>query len=122
MKLSKLLEKSERLGWSFKIWNEPVTACNYANEERNYVELSKYSPAGEDFCMVIDFNGNNPAETFVENLKKYAYDFDENEHVELWLPLRGKGGCPENIKDLLEDATAIKEMINELYMFLSKQE
>lgn len=43
--LKKMLEKAEELGWSYDIIEE---------DDRRYVELGKYSPAGEDFHMDID--------------------------------------------------------------------
>ena len=47
--------------------------------EEDYVELEKYSPAGEDFIFGVQ-KGN-----FVKNVREYADDFDADEHVELWI-------------------------------------
>ncbi len=33
----------------------------------------------------------------------------------MWIPERGKRGCPSTARELVEDAEAIKEMIKELY-------
>lgn len=65
--------------------------------------------------MDIEFEPDNQAETFLKGLKDYAEDFDVDEHVEMWLPSRGKGGCPSTARELVEDAEAIVEMIEELY-------
>ncbi len=65
--------------------------------------------------MVIDFDADNPVESFLEDLKTYAEDSDIDEHVERWIPERGKGGCPSSIRDLVADAEAIKDMILELF-------
>ena len=56
--------------------------------EEDYVELEKYSPAGEDFIFGVQ-KGN-----FVKNVREYADDFDVDEHVELWIEGRGKNGVP----------------------------
>jgi len=40
----------------------------------------------------------------------------------MWLPSRGKGGCPDTITGLLEDAQEIKNMIEEFAKFLEKRE
>ncbi len=114
-----LLDNANELDWSYVIYQEPKKTYDgcYCNE-RNYVELEKYSPAGEDFSMIIDFD-DNPIDSFMENLKEYANDFDIDEHVEMWIPERGKGGCPRSISELLEDAEAIIDMIVELYETLN---
>lgn len=98
----------EQLDWSYTVRIEP------SQNNRTYAEMRKYSPAGEDFNMVIDFDKDNQAETFLADLRDYAENFDIDEHVEMWLPSRGKGGCPSSLKELLEDARDIKAMIEEL--------
>ena len=52
--------------------------------EEDYVELEKYSPAGEDFIFGVQ-KGN-----FVKNVREYADDFDADEHVELWIEGAGR--------------------------------
>lgn len=113
--LEELLENVADLGWSYIICQEPEGNYNgWHQERRNYVELSKMSPMGEDFRMVIDFDREDAVETFRENLKEYAYTFDINEHVEKWIPYRGQGGCPRDIRNLIENAEDIDSMVIEL--------
>lgn len=120
--LEQLLEISEGLVWGYTIYQEPEGTYNgWHCNERNYVELEKYSPAGEDFGMIIDFDMNNPVDSFLDNLKEYSEDFDIDEHVEMWLPSRGKGGCPGSISELVQDAEAIRDMIVELWEILDSQ-
>ncbi len=110
--LEKLLDKVSDLGWNYTIWKEPEGNYNgWYREERNYVILSRQSPLGEDFSMVIDFDMEDVAESFRESLKEYSYAFDVNKHVEKWIPYRGQGGCPRNIRELVEDAEDIDGMI-----------
>lgn len=117
-----MLVNAEKLDWSYTIYQEPAGSRNgWHCEERNYVELEKYSPAGEDFGMIIDFNMDNPIDSFMNDLKEYSEDFDIDEHVEMWLPSRGKGGCPRSISELVEDAEAIRDMIVELWEVLDSQ-
>ena len=71
--------------------------------EEDYVELEKYSPAGEDFIFGVQ-KGN-----FVKNVREYADGFDVDEHVELWIEAR----------ELVEDAEAIRDMLNELAVALT---
>lgn len=120
--LELLLEKAEELDWSYTIYQEPEGTYNgWHYNERNYVELEKYSPAGEDFSMIIDFDMADPVDSFLDKLKEYSEDFDVDEHVEMWLPSRGKGGCPGSISELVEDAESIKDMIVELEEVLDSQ-
>lgn len=98
----------EQLDWTYTVWIEP------GQNNRTYAEMGKYSPADEDFNMVIYFDKDNQVETFLTDLRDYAENFDVDEHVEMWLESRGKGGCPSTLKELLEDAIDIKAMIKEL--------
>lgn len=107
--LQRMLDRAEELDWSYTVYEEQ------GQNNRLYIELEKYSPAGEDFLMDIDFKAENQAETFLKDLWDYADNFDVDEHVEMWLPSRGKGGCPSTARELVEDAEAIVEMIKELH-------
>lgn len=107
--LQRMLDKAEGLDWSYMVYQES------AQNNRTYAEMEKHSPAGEDFSMIIDFNAKDQAETFLNDLQEYAEDFDVDNHVEMWLPERGKRGCPSTVRELVEDAEAISEMIKELY-------
>ena len=53
-------------------------------------------------------------ENFPESVYEYAHDFDADEHAEMWLGHRGEGGCPSSVRELIDDADAIKEMLEEL--------
>ena len=80
---------------------------SYTNDGK--VELEKYSPAGEDFLMCVE------VENFPESVREYANDFDADEHAEMWIEARGRvRGVPNSIRELIEDAEAIQEMLNEL--------
>lgn len=88
----------------------------------NYIELGKYSPAGRDFNMIIDFDADNPVESFLEDLKANAEDFGIDEYVEGWIPEKGKGGCPSSIRELVADDEAIKDMILKLFKICNQKE
>lgn len=80
--------------------------CDYTNDGR--VEIENYSPAGEDLIVCVE------VENFPESVYEYASDFDADEHAEMWVGHRGEGGYPSNIRELIDDADAIKEMLEEL--------
>lgn len=108
--LERFLGKAEELDWSYNLFKE--------YDGRTYAEMEKYSPLGEDFGMIIHFSEENPADTFMNDLKGYYYDFDPEEHAEMWIENRGKNGTPDSIQDLLDDAKDIEEMIGELIQYL----
>ncbi len=119
MSLEQLLPKAEELGWSYQVGSEPAgTKGGWYHEERNYVELRKPSPDGEDFSMVITFEKENPKETFLANLNEFWDDFNPDEHAEMWISQRGKGGCPKSLLDLLTDAEEIKSSVFDLWTAL----
>jgi len=94
----------ESLGWSF------------TEDECGNIELEKWSPAGEDFVFEVG------AEDCAENVRRYADDFDVDEHIELWISGRGKRGVPSTVRELLEDAEAIDKMLDELAEALAAEE
>jgi len=86
----------ERLGWN-------ITDCGEC------VELSQYSPAVEDFS----FTANK--KDFARSVKEYAYDFDADEHAEMWVNnMHNVRSVPQSIRTLINDADAIQEMLTEL--------
>lgn len=74
----------------------------------NTVEFQKKSPAGNDIIFHV------PAENLAGAAKNYAEAFSVDAYAESHLSERGKPGIPATISGLLEDADAIKAMLNEL--------
>lgn len=92
-------------------WN----VSSYTEDGR--VEIGKYSPAEEDFSIIVD------VENFSESVREYANNFDADEHAEMWIEARGRvNGVPNSIRELIEDAEEIQEMLNELSDTLVKDE
>lgn len=114
--LEQLLVDSERLDWSYTIHHEPEYKYNniWFVAEKNYVELEQYSIEGEYFTMIIDFDIDNPVNSFMKNLKKYSEDFDVDVCAEMWLSSKVGGDSPKSFSELKEDAETIKYMIVEL--------
>lgn len=78
-----------------------------------YVEIENYSPADENIVETVWFDGTN--EGFIEGMKELAESFDIDDHVEMWVDERGKDGVPGTVRELLDDAEAIKDMLNKTY-------
>lgn len=83
------------------------SVSSYTDDGR--VELQKYSPAGEDFSIIVEM------EDFPDAVREYAIDFNANEHAAMWIEARDKvSGVPDSIRELIEDAEAIQEMLDSL--------
>lgn len=95
--------------------NEDWTVSAYLADGR--VEIEKYSPAGEDFSICVDF------ENFPAAVARYSADFDPDEHIEMWIEARhnGTSGVPST-RELVQDADDIQNMLNELAEALRREE
>lgn len=95
--LENLFAYIETLGW------------NIYRDGDGYVELSQYSPAGEDFSFTVSESN------LIEDVKDYAESFDSEEHAAMWYDAGQSGvrGVP-SLHELVEDADAIQEMLNDL--------
>ena len=105
----------ESLEWKV-VWDEQ-TRCG-TNEKEYIASFYKYSPAGEDFgfdCYYDDLDG------LVHEVYEYYVQFDQDEHVEMWIEARrnGRGGIP-SIKELVKDAEDIDKMLEELWLAMDK--
>ncbi|HHX68524.1 MAG TPA: hypothetical protein GX708_10790 [Gallicola sp.] len=91
------------------------------NHKGNTLEISRYSPAGEDFYFYV--NGES-TEELISNICEYANDFDIiceyandfdiDEHASMHIENRGKFGIPSSVSVLVKDAEDIKDMLKEL--------
>ena len=75
------------------------------------VELNQSTPLGEDWWVVIFFDGTNNG--FIQEFYNRAYNFDIDEEVEVYVENRGKNGIPNSIIDLVEDAKWKQKILEE---------
>lgn len=101
MNKEKFIAKCEELGW-------------WVNECDDTFEIGKASPAGEDFFF--DVSANNA----VAEVRRYADDFDPEDHAAGWF--RADRGEPSSLHDLLNDADAIDQMLEDLATALENME
>lgn len=66
-----------------------------------YIELSQYTPLGEDWYVVVWFDGTD--EDFIDQFDQIYQNFDVDEELEVFMECRGKNGVPTSARDLLED-------------------
>lgn len=74
-------------------------------------DIGKYSPLGEDFSIFICPNEIS-FEGFAQAIRDYEFDVDD--HAAMWIENRGKNGTPNSVSDLVDDAKAIEEMLDDL--------
>jgi len=92
-----LFKKADDLGWSIY------------RDEYGDLEFSKHSPLGEDFSFYIG------GRDIVKEVLEYYEYFDPDEHCKMWIEAQGRvAGVPRSIRDLIDDAEAIDEMLKEL--------
>lgn len=90
-----------------------ISDCSF-NEDIDW-EISKHSPAGEDFCFNIQCS--NAVEDAINAIAEYTNSFDEKEHIKMWLNAKDIDNNRLNvpsITELVEDAKNIKQMLTEL--------
>lgn len=99
-----LVDKAEELGWRVLI-------------DEHCWEFQKYSPAGEDFWLSIS------GKDVVSELLDWYEGFDTEDHVMMHMEGKkhGVAGIP-SLKELVADADAIDEMVEELYDALHEVE
>lgn len=86
--------------------NDFTIIGTYEQDGRYYSECEVYSPAGEDVIVTVWYDGTT--QDFVRSFREYADDFDPDEHAEMWVESRGENGVPSTIRELIDDAEAIK--------------
>lgn len=79
-----------------------------------------WSPTGEDIPLERWFDNPTYGE-IVDWIAEEWREFDVDEHVELLIEGRGKNGVPGTVRELLDDAEAIQEMIHDLWKRLEKE-
>ena len=92
------------------------------NEQDNgkYIEINQSTPEGEDWWETIWFDGTY--EGFTNAIEERVLNFDVDEEVEIWIPNRGKGGCPDSIMDLVHDAEWKQKTLENLLDDLQENE
>ena len=102
MKTKRFREIAEGLGWSVTI-------------DGNDIELSQYSPAGQDFSFSIRKDRN-----YIEQVYEYYNGYDPSEEAMLWVDDcgHGKNGAPHDLLDVLLDMKEIEKMLETLYTAL----
>ena len=75
----------------------------------HYVEVEFYSPAGEDVCETVWFDGTDAG--FIRGFRAAADSFDPDEHAGMWVEHRGENGVPYSLRALIDDADWIRDTL-----------
>ena len=108
--IEKLLDRIRENDWSVTV-------------RGNYINIGKYSPAGQEFCFdidVTDFEEENDitaADLFVESIHAEYDGYDVSCEAYLRLDCDGHGinGMPYDMRDVYDDMEAVKDMLWNLY-------
>lgn len=84
----------------------------YEQDGDYYTECEFYSDAGEDFVFDIWHDGT--VKSFVDSFADYAFNFDPDEHAEMFMGMRGQRGVPQSIRVLISDADSIAETLDSI--------
>ena len=80
----------------------------YVRQNTNFILIEQWSDLGEDLVEEI---GYKTKEDFIKEFERIVNCFDVDEHVEMYVNMRGRRGVPNcTIKELLEDAEKIKKI------------
>lgn len=98
----KVIKAIEDLGWFVKEYDDEYM-------------LEQSSPAGEDIVEYI-----RKGEDVVSQVWDIYNNFDEEEHVEMWVNARHNASGVPSIRELVKDAEEISEMYKQLALAVDK--
>jgi len=91
---------------------------NYCGSETEALIEFWTDTAGQDIPTEFDYDGT--PEDFVKQFTEKAENYDVDEEVELFVNMRGKGGVPNTVKELLDDCQEAKDTLMEIAEKLQK--
>ena len=84
-----------------------------------FIDIENWSPLGEDLQETIWLGGSG---SLASAARKWADDFDADDHVAPLIESRGQRGVPSSVADLVRDASSIQEMLCHLAAALEDAE
>lgn len=74
--------------------------------------------AGQNVVVEFDFDGTG--EDFINKFVEYAENYDVDDEVELFVPMRGKQGVPSSVRTIVADCEEAKATLMEIAECLSR--
>lgn len=101
----KIEQIAKELGWNIEF---------FISRGNKWVNLSKPSPAGQDFCAEFIYIS---LDHFLEDLYNYWENYDPSQEAYYWLDCsgHGKNGAPYEMGDVYNDMVACESNLKELY-------
>ena len=82
----------------------------------DYAFFRGYSPSGEDISFEVYYKDEGTFEDIFDGVLVTFTDFDVDEHAVILYEIHRKNGAPTDLRTLLNDAQAIKNMYGYLYI------
>ena len=102
---------------AYKEYLKVIEDCGWkVNVMDSEIEIENWSPAGEDLVEYLRKDLD-----IYEQFCDISLNFDVDEHVEMWIELRGTRGVPSSISELVKDAEEIEDMYSILAAELLKK-
>ena len=105
------------------LFESRVNGLDWSLQKESETEylLSKLSPAGHDFNVLIR---GKTVEELIESIYSVYEGYDVSYETYIWLDNTGHGrnGAPYELRDVLEDMEACEEMLLSLYNTLIRED
>lgn len=98
-----------------RIYDAAISADFVTTFHKDCVDFASHSPCGEDIGFEVYKEDYTFDDIFEEVMANFKY-FDVDEHALMWYETHGKNGAPTDLRTLLNDAQAIKNMYGYLYI------
>lgn len=98
-----------------RIYEVAISANFVPQFYKDCVLFQAHSPSGEDISFEVNKDDYTFEDIFDGVLVTFT-DFDVDEHAVMWWETHGKNGAPTDLRTLLNDAQAIKNMYGYLYI------
>lgn len=98
-----------------RIYDAAIRADFVTTFHKDFVGFAAHSPCGEDIGFEVDKENYTFDDIFEEVMSNFKY-FDVDEHTIMWYETNGRSGAPTDLRTLLNDAQAIKNMYGYLYI------
>lgn len=99
-----------------KIYDAALVAKFEVQFFEDYAFFRGYSPSGEDISFEVYYKDEGTFEDIFDGVLVTFTDFDVDEHAVMLWETHGKNGAPTDLRTLLNDAQAIKNIYGYLYI------
>lgn len=99
-----------------RIYDAALEANFVTQFYKDYVTFEAHSPSGEDISFEVSYEDEGTFEDIFDGVLVTFTDFDVDEHTVFWWETHGRSGAPTDLRTLLNDAQAIKNMYGYLYI------